>query len=214
MKSIVKGIVLAALIASPAMVAREGAAAETEFTKAGGYSSAGCGLGGMVLGSKKQWYWQTLASFLNGLFGNQTFAITTGTSGCEAGLFVGEASTRMYVETNREILQKDIARGSGETLAALAQVAGCADASAMSRSLQAQYSTLFPSAQATDTQVSAAVAVSQLRRTYSLYCHTKAQPFHCNTPNANEPCRSSCGCRNRPHRRMHCYRRHSSVPRL
>ena len=163
MKSFVKGILIATLISAPAF-----AGVKEDIKGSGaGYGKAGCGLGGLIV---KQNNWlQIFAATLNGISGNQTFAITTGTSGCDGGIVGGEVGARKFIETNREVLAKDISRGSGETLTALAQVAGCADVSAMGRTLQSQYSSLFPTASASDVEVSANV-VGALKSDSSLAC--------------------------------------------
>src|SRR6056297_3858851 len=42
----------------------------------------GCGLGGYAIGEETGLLWKLLGTFLNGLCGNQTFAMSTGTLGC------------------------------------------------------------------------------------------------------------------------------------
>lgn len=131
-----------------------------------GYGKAGCGLGGLLV-KQNNWF-QIFAVTLNGI-GSQTFAISTGTSGCDGGIVGGEMSSKRYIETNREVLAKDIARGEGETLAGLAVVAGCKDAALLGRSLQAQYSNIFTSATLSDSDVGENV-VSAIRMDSSLAC--------------------------------------------
>lgn len=117
-----------------------------------GYGTAGCGLGSIVFGSKPGFV-QVFAATTNSTFGTQTFGITSGTSNCTGGV-VSVASTRAFVETNREAVAKDIARGSGETLEGLAKLAGCKDHRAMGKELQAKYATIFTSAKISDRAVS------------------------------------------------------------
>lgn len=162
MKSVIKGILIATLISTSALAGVK----EDIVGKGAGYGKAGCGLGGLIV--KQNNWMQIFAATLNGI-GSQTFAISTGTSGCEGGIVGGEVGARKFIETNREVLAKDISRGSGETLTALAQVAGCADASAMGRTLQSQYGSLFPTASVSDVDVSANV-VSALKADSSLAC--------------------------------------------
>ena len=52
----------------------------------GGYGMAGCGLGSLLFGNDNTTLMQILAATTNGLFGSQTFGITSGTSNCTAGL--------------------------------------------------------------------------------------------------------------------------------
>jgi hypothetical protein len=136
--------------------------------RADGYGAAGCGLGGMLLGSKPG-FMQVFAATTNGLFANQTFGITSGTLGCGAAPGPAVASAKSYVETNRQAFAKDVARGQGETIANLTELAGCADASSVGAKLQANFKAVFPSASASDTQVSAR-AVNLLKNDASLRC--------------------------------------------
>ena len=136
--------------------------------RADGYGPAGCGLGAMLIGSKPG-FTQVFAATTNGIFGNQTFGITSGTLGCAAPPSPGVASAKNYVETNRQSFAKDVARGQGETIANLSQLAGCADSGAVAVKLQANFKTVFPSSTVSDTQVSTS-AVNLLKSDASLQC--------------------------------------------
>jgi hypothetical protein len=129
---------------------------------------AGCGLGSVVLGPSPGLV-QVLAATTNGTFGTQTFGITSGTSNCVDAVAVVVA-TASFVEANREVLAKDIARGSGETIESLSSIAGCANAKAVGQTLQGQFDAIFPSNQVTDVEVSGKV-VSILRSDSSLACN-------------------------------------------
>ena len=135
------------------------------------YGTAGCGLGSMAFGNKPGLI-QVLAATTNGLFGTQTFGITTGTSNCGEAA-VGVAGAKAFIQTNREALAKDISRGGGETIANLATLSGCADAHAVGGTLQRNFSTIFPSATVSDIAVSDSV-VDVMRGDASLSC-TKLQ---------------------------------------
>ena len=75
---------------------------------------AGCGLGGQVIKSNTKLA-QLGATFLNGLSGNQTFGISSGTSGCTAnGLVQNEKQIEYFVEVNQEQLTREIAQGQLE----------------------------------------------------------------------------------------------------
>ena len=136
--------------------------------RADGYGPAGCGLGAMLIGSKPG-IMQVLAATTNGIFGNQTFGITSGTLGCGAAPAVAVSSAKSYIETNRQSFAKDVARGQGETIANLSQIAGCADTTAVAAKLQANFKTVFPSSSASDVQVSTAT-VDLLKSDVSLRC--------------------------------------------
>lgn len=123
--------------------------------QADGYGTAGCGLGSMLFGDQPGLV-QILAATTNGISGNQTFGITTGTSNCtDAG--GGAESAKAFIETNRETLAKEIARGQGETISNLSTLAGCADEAEVGRALQGDFKLIFPGAEASDKQVSEAV---------------------------------------------------------
>jgi len=92
-------------------------------TNVAGFGTAGCGLGSMLFG-KQPGMIQVLAATTNGSFGTQTFGITSGTSNC-TDMSSGPGSAKAFIETNREALAKDIARGQGETISSLSSLAGC-----------------------------------------------------------------------------------------
>jgi hypothetical protein len=131
------------------------------------YGTAGCGLGSIVFGAKPGII-QIFAATTNATFGTQTFGITTGTSNCvdDPGAMGATAS---FIETNREVLAKDIARGNGETIATLTTIGGCSDATAVGKTLQARYRDIFPSSDVTNVEVSGAV-VGILRTDAALAC--------------------------------------------
>jgi hypothetical protein len=131
------------------------------------YGTAGCGLGSMILGDKPG-IMQIFAATTNGTSGNQTFGITSGTSNCDSGSKSSE-STKAFVEANRTALAKEAARGRGETIASLTELAGCSNSAAVGAKLQKSFKSVFPSAKATDTQVSSAV-VDLLKSDTSLSC--------------------------------------------
>jgi hypothetical protein len=112
---------------------------------------------------------QILAATTNGLFATQTFGITTGTSNCGAGAMAANG-TRNFVEANREVLAKDMSRGQGETIGALTWMAGCSDSRAVGAALQASYSTIIPSEQASSQQI-ADKLLETLKSDKSLGCH-------------------------------------------
>ncbi len=120
----------------------------------GAYGAAGCGLGSMAFGNQPGAV-QILAATTNGIFGNQTFGITFGTSNCGPGILA--QGTRNFVEANREALAKDIARGGGEAIGALTVINRCADSHAVGAVLQASFGRIFPTVNASDEQVTRAI---------------------------------------------------------
>ncbi|MCA1827831.1 MAG: DUF3015 family protein [Myxococcales bacterium] len=105
------------------------------------YGTAGCGLGSVLFGSQPGFV-QVVAATTNGIFGNQTFGITTGTLNC--GPPATPAGARLFIDVNREALAKDMARGSGETIATLTQLTGCSDAKVVGATLQKNFSSIIP----------------------------------------------------------------------
>jgi hypothetical protein len=111
-----------------------------------GYGTAGCGLGSIVFGDKPGLV-QVLAATTNGTSWTQTFGISSGTSNCDENADGSPRTAALFITANREAVEKDIARGSGETVVSLSQIMGCKDSAAYGRNLQSQYATIFPSAQ-------------------------------------------------------------------
>src|SRR5258706_1629657 len=105
--------------AAPAGDAAKPAPAAEAKPSSGGpkYGPAGCGLGSLIF-SPDSGFTPIFAATTNGTSYTQTFGISSGTSNCDTGPSSSK-SAKVYVETNREALAKDIARGSGETLAGL-----------------------------------------------------------------------------------------------
>jgi hypothetical protein len=130
------------------------------------YGTAGCGLGSIVFGAKPGIV-QIFAATTNGTFATQTFGITTGTSNCESP--GGLMGTKVFIEANKEALAKDISRGTGETLANLSSLAGCADAKAVGATLQKRFNVIFPSASTPAETVSDSI-VSTLKTETVLSC--------------------------------------------
>jgi hypothetical protein len=123
------------------MVATSSFAVERE------YGTAGCGLGSMLLGDEPGMV-QILVATLNGIAGNQTFGITSGTLNCEKkALFSSNEQLNHFVTFNMDNLAKDVAVGQGETLDTLAEImqVPAADRPAMFSKLQASFSEIFPS---------------------------------------------------------------------
>jgi Protein of unknown function (DUF3015) len=134
-----------------------------------GYGPAGCGLGSLIF-EPNSGFTQIFAATTNGLFGSQTFGISSGTSNC-ADTAGGRASARAFVETNRTALAKDIARGQGETIESLSRLGGCNDAHAVGTSLQRNFDRVFPSATMSDSEVAGSV-VDALRSDVTLACNS------------------------------------------
>ena len=104
------------------------------------YGLAGCGLGSMLFGAQPGAV-QIIASTTNGTAGNQTFGITLGTLNCD----IAEAGMQaaVYIESNREVVAKEAARGHGETLVGLANILKCSDQAAFNGAAQSNFEKIF-----------------------------------------------------------------------
>ncbi len=97
------------------------------FAAADAYAidSTGCGLGSMAWRGQSGIAPQVLAATTNGLFFNQTFGITFGTSGCDPNGRVTGGTGRMvlaFMENNMEQYALDASAGRGETIDTLAGI--------------------------------------------------------------------------------------------
>lgn len=143
---------LLALVAAPAFA--QDSATKDAIKGTGKYGTAGCGLGSLAFGTTPGAV-QILASTTNGLFGTQTFGITSGTSNCGPSLFA--EGTFKFIEANREALAKDISRGEGEAIRSLASINRCPDPARVGTALQQRFSAIFPDAQASNEAVTTAI---------------------------------------------------------
>lgn len=108
--------------------------------------STGCGLGSMAWRGQSGMPAQLLAVTTNGLFFNQTFGITFGTSGCDPNGRITGGTGRMvlaFVENNMEQLAMDASRGQGETLETLAGIMEI-DKKELSEKVQSNFAVIFP----------------------------------------------------------------------
>ena len=115
-----------------------------------GQSNYGCGLGAVVFkdgGANDSTLMQLVATFLNGLCGNGTFGITTGTSDCyQPKGFVSNEKLNEFAYKNLDDLARDIAAGQGETLTVIAVLLDVPKESRQdfNGKLQMSFSEIFP----------------------------------------------------------------------
>jgi hypothetical protein len=132
------------------------------------YGAAGCGLGSIFFEPNSGAFMQILAATTNGSSANQTFGITSGTSNCDSGDGGGDSAAN-FVATNRVAMSKDIARGQGETIQSVAELAGCQNSAAVGVTLQKNFGAIFPNAQVSDQEVGKSV-VRVLKGDATLSC--------------------------------------------
>jgi len=104
------------------------------------YGTAGCGLGSIVFQDQPGPI-QIVAATVNGTFGSQTFGITTGTSNCTPR--TGRVAAETFITINRVALEKDAARGEGESIRTLSTVLKCEDAAAFSSLVSGNFEAIF-----------------------------------------------------------------------
>ena len=112
-----------------------------------------CGWGAKLFDGQSGIAPQVLAVTTNGTSGNQTFGITTGTSGCtQDGVVRSTWKTAMFIDGNKDRLARDMSIGNGETLDSLAHLIGVReqDRVAFTRAMQANVSVIFASGSTTD----------------------------------------------------------------
>ncbi len=133
------------------------------------YGTAGCGLGALAFKDQPGKI-QIVGSIFNNLISPQTFAITSATSNC-----VDESSTASskFISVNRVALQKDISRGSGESLASLSQILKCSDSAKLGRSLQMNYGHIFPTDTTPATEIDKSIQTTiKSDETLAKYCRS------------------------------------------
>jgi len=108
------GLFIAPLCASPVM-----AQSNTD-------TGPGCGLGKELwanANNQKSIGVQVMAATTNGTSGNQTFGISSGTSGCtNNGTLLSEYKVTVFASANFDNLSQDMARGGGEHLESFAEL--------------------------------------------------------------------------------------------
>ena len=85
--------------------------------------NVGVGIGTMIFEGQEGLVSQVCAATTNGCFGNQTFAISTGTLGADQpDTLVRTQSLKLFVAANMDNLAQDIAVGKGESLDTVAEL--------------------------------------------------------------------------------------------
>lgn len=124
---------------------------------AGNHPMAGCGLGYVLLGNKdNEKVNQILAGTTNATSGNQTFGISSGTSGCtEDGAVKMVKEAEVFAEVNLDTLRKEMASGEGEFVRAFASLLGAdaAQVPQLVRFFHEEYKSLFPSSTTTSAEL-------------------------------------------------------------
>lgn len=108
-------------------------------------NQTGCGLGAMIIKDDSTAIMLALQATTNGIFGNQTFGITSGTLGCRKTQFVMNERAEEFVASNMDQLAKEIAQGHGESVDTLAELLEVSDKAAFATALQSNYNSIYTS---------------------------------------------------------------------
>lgn len=108
--------------------------------------NTGCGFGNQVFENQDTVVKQVFAATTNGSSGNQTFGISSGTSGCTKPANFASLETQEFVAQNMEALALDMAKGSGEAIETLAKLMNATDKAAFASKLQANFDKVYTSA--------------------------------------------------------------------
>ncbi len=120
----------------------------------------GCGWGAKLFDGQRGIAPQVLAVTTNGTSGNQTFAITSGTSGCtQDGVVKSSWRTAAFLDGNMNRFAMDVSRGEGETLESLASLltVTAEDKGHFKAALQASYASLFANSNVSSIEVANAL---------------------------------------------------------
>jgi hypothetical protein len=120
----------------------------------------GCGWGSKLFDGQKGIAPQVLAVTTNGTSGNQTFGISSGTSGCtQDGTVVSKWKTAAFIGSNMNRLALDVSRGQGESLNSLAAITGVTaeDTAKFNLALQQNFASIFPSADVSSDEVASSI---------------------------------------------------------
>jgi hypothetical protein len=110
---------------------------------AGVNSQTGCGLGSMIIKDDSSAVMLALQATTNGTSANQTFGITSGTSGCKKTKLVINERASEFVASNMDILAKEISVGHGESVDTLAELLNVEDKAVFASALQANYNKIY-----------------------------------------------------------------------
>jgi len=119
--------------------------------------NVGIGLGTMLFEGHNGLISQASAGTTNGLLGNQTFAITSGTSEAREwkSWWAGNAPARNFVRDNMDAVARDMAAGQGEALDTLIELMAVPAESRTytARAMQSNFTKIFTSAEVTHIEV-------------------------------------------------------------
>ena len=117
-------------------------------------ANTGCGLGNQVITNQDSVLMQVFAATTNGTSGNQTFGITSGTSGCaKPAKFVSNDRANEFVAGNMDALALDISNGQGEALTTLATLLNISNPDTFASVLQSNFDKIYTSSKVSSADV-------------------------------------------------------------
>ena len=119
-------------------------------------NDAGCGAGTILWKGKRGIFWHLVATYTNGILGNGTFGITSGTLGCNGNTEITvDANLKQFASVNLDQLSAEMAAGEGEALTALAGLYKVEDAdrAAFYTLTRENYGSIFSSTEVTAGEV-------------------------------------------------------------
>ncbi|MBU0631778.1 DUF3015 domain-containing protein [bacterium] len=108
-------------------------------------NQTGCGLGSVIIQDNSSALMLALQATTNGTSGNQTFGITSGTSGCKRTRLVMNERAEEFVASNMDQLAHEIAQGHGESVDTLAELLNVDNKASFASALQANYNRIYAS---------------------------------------------------------------------
>ena len=118
--------------------------------------NVGPGLGYVRVNDKEGMGWDLLGAFLNGIWYNQFFAISSGTWGYDKAE-VAMTETNQFISDNMDALANDIAKGEGEYIDTLSTMLNVSDSVAFKASLQNNFDEIFSSSEVSAQEVASKI---------------------------------------------------------
>ncbi len=118
-------LLIALIVTELSIAAQQNDGLKTQLRGDGRYGYAGCGFGSMIFEPKEN---QLIAITSNHVTSSQLFGISSGTSNCVPALptALNRAETLPdFIETNKQQLSVDAAKGRGETINTLSTLLEC-----------------------------------------------------------------------------------------
>lgn len=123
------------------------------------YSAAGCGLGSKVFEGQSGVGPHVLAATTNNFYGTQTFAMTSGTLGCDTSGAIVSHMAMHLIDGDMDRVAASIATGEGESIIALADAFRIeqADREKFSDTLQGNFAKIYPTTEVTSGEIYQAI---------------------------------------------------------